>query len=474
MSGQKANNSLQKSLIRISVIIVIFISLSVGSLCFDIYRRDMINRYQNYAGDAINFLSSCIDVDDLEQCMRTGVKSDKYNELQTLANDLKETHDLFFIYIIEPLRADPPDNMMDVLAAYTLYEKTYEADELTDLGNYTGDAYPRDVALEYLKRMDTDTTVTYFRNDTDFGKIYTAIRPLINSKGEPIAVICGDILIDDIYKAAYTYALATFIVALIAGLLLVLALNRWYNKRIVRPIRNLENATGKIEDKCRKRAPVSELVMDEIDIHTHDEIESLSSSIFSMVEDIRNYASDLIDKDKKISDMQDKNSQLEVLANRDSLTGIRNKTAYDNEIKSLEWNLKLGKTEFGIGVVDLNYLKIINDTYGHEKGNEAIKNICHIVCVIFTHSPVFRVGGDEFAIILKGQDLENIDSLIDKFNQELSDLANNKGLSPWEAVSAAIGYATYDSDKDAGAINVFKRADNNMYENKKRMHAERT
>lgn len=99
MNNKKMKNSLQKSLIRISVIIVIFISISVGTLCFDIYRRDMISRYQNYAGDAINFLSSCIDVDDLEQCMRTGVKSDKYNELQTLANDLKETHDLFYIYI---------------------------------------------------------------------------------------------------------------------------------------------------------------------------------------------------------------------------------------------------------------------------------------------------------------------------------------------------------------------------------------
>ena len=474
MSDQKANNSLQKSLIRISVIIVIFISLSVGSLCFEIYRRDMISRYQNYAGDAINFLSSCIDVDDLEQCIRTGVKSDSYNELQTLANDLKETHDLFFIYVIKPLRADPPDNMMDVLAAYTLYEKTYEADELTDLGNYTGDAYPRDVALEYLHRMDTDTTVTYFRNDTDFGKIYTAIRPLINSKGEPVAVICGDILIDDIYKAAYTYALATFIVALIAGLLLVLALNRWYNKRIVKPIRNLENATSKIEEKCRKRAPISELVMDELDIHTHDEIESLSVSIFSMVEDIRDYASDLIDKEKILSDMQDKNSQLEALANRDSLTGIRNKTAYDNEIKSLERNLKLGQTEFGIGVVDLNYLKNINDTYGHEKGNEAIKNICHIVCNIFSRSPVFRIGGDEFAIILKDQDLNNIETLIERFNNKLSALAENNKLSPWEAVSAAIGYATYDCEKDASAVNVFKRADNKMYENKKRMHAERT
>ena len=470
---KQVKNSLQKSLIRISIIMVILISLSVGSLCFGIYRRDMISRYQNYAGDAINFLCRCIDVDDLEECMRTGVKSEKYEELQLLANNFKETHDLYFIYIIEPLKADPPDNMMDVFAAYTSWGKADGTDGLTDLGNYTGDAYPREVALQYIQRMDTDTKVTYFRNDTDFGRIYTAIRPLINSKGEPIAVICGDILIDDIYNAAYTYAIATFIVALVAGFLIIMALNRWYNRRLVQPIKNLENATGEIESKCRKRAPVSELVMNDLNIHTHDEIESLSDSIASMVEDIRNYASDLIDNEKKLSAMEDKASQLEALANRDSLTGIRNKTAYDNEIRSLEYNLHLGNTDFGIGVVDLNYLKVINDTYGHEKGNEAIKNICRIVCVTFAHSPVFRVGGDEFAIILKGQDLENIDSLIEKFNNELSALAENKDLQPWEAVSAAIGYATYDTDKDAGAVNVFKRADNNMYENKKKMHAAR-
>lgn len=470
---KQVKNSLQKSLIRISIIMVILISLSVGSLCFGIYRRDMISRYQNYAGDAINFLCRCIDVDDLEECMRTGVKSEKYEELQLLANNFKETHDLYFIYIIEPLKADPPDNMMDVFAAYTSWGKADGTDGLTDLGNYTGDAYPREVALQYIQRMDTDTKVTYFRNDTDFGRIYTAIRPLINSKGEPIAVICGDILIDDIYNAAYTYAIATFIVALVAGFLIIMALNRWYNRRLVQPIKNLENATEEIESKCRKRAPVSELVMNDLNIHTHDEIESLSGSIASMVEDIRNYASDLIDNEKKLSAMEDKASQLEALANRDSLTGIRNKTAYDNEIRSLEYNLHLGNTDFGIGVVDLNYLKVINDTYGHEKGNEAIKNICRIVCVTFAHSPVFRVGGDEFAIILKDHDLENIDSLVEKFNNELAALAENKDLQPWEAVSAAIGYATYDADKDAGAVNVFKRADNNMYENKKKMHAAR-
>ena len=127
----------------------------------------------------------------------------------------------------------------------------------------------------------------------------------------------------------------------------------------------------------------------------------------------------------------------------------------------------------GIRIVDLNYLKAINDTYGHDKGNEAIRNICRMVCATFAHSPVFRIGGDEFAIILKGRDLENIDFLIEKFNSDLKALAENKELSPWEAVSAAIGYAIYDSSKDAGAVNVFKRADNNMYENKKSMHAQR-
>lgn len=468
-----AKSSLHRSISRMSIIIVVLISLSVGSLCFGIYRRDMIGRYQNYAGDAITYLSRCIDVDDLEECMRTGIKSDKYNKLQLLANDFKETHDLYYIYIIQPLKADPPDNMMDVMAAYTSWGKADGTDGLTDLGNYTGDAYPRDVALLYMARMDTNPTVTYFRNDTDFGKIYTAIRPLINSKGEPVAVICGDILIDDIYNAAYSYAFATAIVALLSGLLVILLLRRWYDRRIVHPIRTLENATGIIEDKCRRRAPVSELVLDDLDIHTHDEIESLSDSISSMVEDIRKYASELIDKDQKISDMETKASRLEALANKDSLTGIRNKTAYDNEITTLEWNLHLGKTEFGIAVVDLNYLKVINDTYGHDKGNEAIKNICKIVCNIFAHSAVFRIGGDEFAIILKGQDLANSHFLIDQFNYELGLLANNKSLPPWEAVSAAIGYARYDYNVDADVPSVFRRADSSMYESKKKMHADR-
>ena len=59
---------------------------------------------------------------------------------------------------------------------------------------------------------------------------------------------------------------------------------------------------------------------------------------------------------------------------------------------------------FGIAMIDLNNLKVINDTYGYEEGNYAIKKLCEIVCSVFSHSLVFRIGGDEFVVILKGAD----------------------------------------------------------------------
>lgn len=66
-------------------------------------------------------------------------------------------------------------------------------------------------------------------------------------------------------------------------------------------------------------------------------------------------------------------------------------------------------------MIDLNYLKLINDNFGHDKGNIAIKKICNIVCVTFKHSPVFRIGGDEFVVILENEDYDNIHTLIKQF-----------------------------------------------------------
>ncbi len=122
----------------------------------------------------------------------------------------------------------------------------------------------------------------------------------------------------------------------------------------------------------------------------------------------------------------------------------------------------------------MNFLKRTNDIYGHEKGNIAIKKLCEIVCNIFVHSPVFRIGGDEFVVVLTGRDFEHADALISEFNAQIQALQQDKTLEPWARVSAAIGYATFNPQTDSSIENVFRRADKAMYARKKAMKAVRT
>ena len=122
-------------------------------------------------------------------------------------------------------------------------------------------------------------------------------------------------------------------------------------------------------------------------------------------------------------------------------------------------------------MIDLNDLKRINDTYGHEKGNEAIIRLSEMVCDPFKHSMVFRIGGDEFAVILLNKDFRNRDALVVQIEGALNGLRRNNTLPLWEQISAAIGLATYDPEKDTSIEDAFRRADTRMYENKKRMKA---
>ena len=473
MHNKRYKNPLRKSLRIFSIIFVVMISFILSVAGFAVYRLDMIKRYQNYAGDAIDFMARCVNGDDLERCINTGKKSKQYEKLQLLANDFKETHDLEYIYIIKPLKQDPPDNMMDVFAAWTSWGKADGTDGLTDLGNLTGDLYPTDVARKYMERMDHDETVTYFRNDTDFGKMYTAIRPLFNSKNEPIAVICGDILINDINTAAYRYMLIAGGGGILFGIIMLLAINFWFERRIVGPISRLEASAAAFEGKCRNRADAFSLTMDDPDIHTDDEIESLSDAIVSMVEDMRDYAADLLEKESQISDLKEYVNKMDVLAYRDSLTGAGNKAAYEKAVNRLEWDILADNGEFAIVMADLNYLKNINDTYGHDKGNDYIKGMYDLINQAFQKSPIFRIGGDEFLIIVQNEEIPKCEEYIQKIKENMKTLMHNRSLEPWERVSTAIGYAVFDADKDDSIDSVFKRADAAMYEDKRSMHAER-
>ena len=150
-------------------------------------------------------------------------------------------------------------------------------------------------------------------------------------------------------------------------------------------------------------------------------------------------------------------------AMKDSLTGIRNKKAYFELENSIQNSIDNGILHpFAIAICDINDLKKTNDEQGHAAGDELIRNACRLICDTFKHSPVFRIGGDEFAVVLNGQDYEH--------RTMLCELLRDKAVFRMKNRSGAVvacGIATFDAHKDHGVADVFKRADDLMYKNKK-------
>ncbi|MDO4989844.1 MAG: EAL domain-containing protein [Eubacteriales bacterium] len=156
------------------------------------------------------------------------------------------------------------------------------------------------------------------------------------------------------------------------------------------------------------------------------------------------------------------------MARRDELTGTKNKTAYHEMEKELQRLAEDGSEPFGIVVCDINGLKTVNDTEGHKAGDNYIRAACKLVCRIFHHSPVFRVGGDEFVVVLRGQDYANRAALISALRRQVE-----KNTRAGEGPVVASGLAEFQQVKDRCVEDVFNRADNQMYEDKTRLKREK-
>lgn len=308
-------------------------------------------------------------------------------------------------------------------------------------------------------------------NTEEYGWLVSNMRPIFDENHELVAYACTDISMDSIRQSQnlFTGVLIgiSLLILLIAFPICTIVLNR----TIVRPLRELSDTAEQYwsDGKSGVRNDFAEL-----EIKSNDEIGILSDSMKKMENDINSYFVGLEATKQELGAVREESEVMKELAQKDGLTGVRNKNAYNNEISNVEEAYRSGALDsYGIAMVDLNYLKVINDTYGHEKGDIAIRKVCMIVCKVFAHSPVFRIGGDEFAVILKGGDLEKIDELMATFRTSVADYTNDESLEPWERVSAAIGYAVFEKGTDSSSTDVFQRADVKMYEDKVAQKANR-
>ena len=148
----------------------------------------------------------------------------------------------------------------------------------------------------------------------------------------------------------------------------------------------------------------------------------------------------------------------------DALTGIKNKRAFSQWEERIDGQINSGEcAPFAIVVCDINNLKTINDMQGHIAGDECIRRACAAICKIFSHSPVFRYGGDEFVVILRGEDFENRRALLSLVDEQAQAKLSHDG----DAIAA--GMAEYDPGEHSSLLRVFEQADRRMYERKKQL-----
>ena len=157
------------------------------------------------------------------------------------------------------------------------------------------------------------------------------------------------------------------------------------------------------------------------------------------------------------------NKRLLDLMRRDSLTNVNNRMAYEDKEKYLQSQINSDcSISFGIAMFDVNSLKLINDSLGHDAGDDYLIKACRLICRVFKHSPVYRVGGDEFIAVLSGDDYDDREELREELKTQMSPYTKSLPL-PDDYVSIACGIACFNPDEDMSVQDVVKRADEEMY-----------
>ena len=328
--------------------------------------------------------------------------------------------------------------------------------------------------LPYKEDLLAGRPIPPIITDDEYGYLLTLYKPVYDGAGRCQCYVAIDFSMDMLLE--YTHVFIIKLLALFAGcFIFIFAIGRAFvENNIILPVNTMAYCARNFSyDSVAAREKNIERIKS-LQIKTGDEIENLYRSLLRTTENFLRYLEHLQRAKVQVADMIGKVFAMDEIAHKDSLTGVKNKTSYVEKIAELDKKITAGEAEFCIVMVDVNYLKRVNDTYGHEIGNTYLKNACRLTCAVFSAENVYRVGGDEFVVILEGDKVSLSKYFVAQFKSEMEHKLSNESLALWEKVSAAVGVAIYDPDKDKNADEVFKRADKEMYENKLAMKAART
>jgi len=160
-----------------------------------------------------------------------------------------------------------------------------------------------------------------------------------------------------------------------------------------------------------------------------------------------------------------KSATFQQAALTDPLTGLQNRRYFDDALAQYMEEFSRIKRPMGIMIVDIDHFKSINDTYGHDVGDEVIKGLSNTIREYTRyHDIAARIGGEEFAVVAPNVDMDNLDKLANRLRLAVSDLVFNVENVRLR-ITVSIGIAIWDGEEKGSAL--YKRADTNLYNAKR-------
>ncbi len=457
-------SSIRSKMVLMISFCAIFVAVIISFLSYVFFRDSSVDEHIKSAKATTGFIGEIVDSDKIDDYLTAGNDSEEYKTVEEkLGSIYSSNEDMYGLYILKVEN----DGLRVV---YNI-----DSDKNQDTGNYEKGTLIdfKDIYADSEIDFKTGNEIKPQKARNDNGSFLRIFEP-VKDKDENVAYYVEIEFSMGILKSYSTIFMARVMSIFFGFFIFILTLVLTFvEHNIILPLNVMSKCTTNFAyDTEENRQENIKKIMD-LKINTKDEIEKLYHALVFTVSESFEYVEGFQDAREQVVDMEKQVEEMDEIAYKDGLTGIKNKAAYQIETEEITNEIKEGKAVFSIYMIDLNFLKRVNDNYGHEKGDIYLKNCAELICEIFGYESVYRFGGDEF-VAIKKEDHTKAVKFMNKFNDEIAKLANDDSKEPWEKVSAAIGIATFNKKKDKTVDEVFKRADEEMYKNKIAMKAQRT
>ncbi len=422
------------------IVICVFLIGVNGALGYVLTRQSsgaMKSLMRSRMLDVSNTAAAMLDGDVLERLEAEDEDSPEYQAALKTLTYFQENIDLEYIYCIR--------DMGGGRFVFSIDPTVEDPGQFGDPITYTDALYQASLGTPSVDAVPYEDA---------WGRFYSAYTPVFNSAHQVAGIVAVDFSAAWYEKQIANQVRASIIILaaeMAVAAVLVILITARNRRRVAHLLQELNGLSDGIEELIHESSPFpgSESAptgrSGSSSLRTDDEIGVVGDRIRALQQRLR-----------------DRLARMHTEAYADILTGLGNRMAYEERVRQLERKIAEGTAAFSVVVLDINDLKRINDDHGHEEGDRIISEAAAIMRQAFPVGSCYRIGGDEFAVLLEGTEAQPCLAEADRLLAEVREHTEGEVL-----LFLSKGCAVFQPGSDGDYRSVFTRADNAMYADKR-------